>query len=110
MAAFDDDAKEPEVDSEARSQNGFLKSLGTEDFLALRPHLRTVELAQGRSLLKFGDPVKHVYLPHSGVVSLVVELEEGESAEVAMIGRDSLLGAVAAVGQAVATNGAVVML
>jgi CRP-like cAMP-binding protein len=98
------------VASEARSQNGFLNSLSADDFETLGPHLRTVELSQGRSLIKFGDPVKYAYFPHSGVCSLIVELEEGESAEVAMVGRNSLLGAFSAMGETVATYGAVVML
>jgi CRP-like cAMP-binding protein len=34
-----------------------------------------------------------VYFPHSGIVSLVVELASGETIESAMIGRESLVGA-----------------
>jgi len=79
------------MESEARSQNGLLRSLGADDFEALRPHLRTVPLPQSRVLLKVGDPITHVLLPHSGVISLFVELDQGDRIEVAMIGRDSVL-------------------
>ena len=79
------------MDSEARSQNGLLRSLSADDFEALRPHLRTVPLTQSRVLLKVGDPITQVYLPHSGVISLFVELDQGDRIEVAMIGRDSVL-------------------
>ena len=96
--------------SPARSANGLLASLRDEDFEALRPHLKTAELPQDRTLIEPGETVKHVYLPHAGVVSLVVALETGERVEVAMVGRDSVLGVPAALGVPVATTNAVVLL
>src|SRR5664279_4660032 len=59
----------------ARSASGFLDSLSADDFEAIRPNLRTVELSQERLLIEAGDAIEHVYLPHSGVVSHVVALE-----------------------------------
>jgi CRP-like cAMP-binding protein len=79
------------MDSDARKQNGFLASLDEDDFESLRPHLRTVALTQSQQLVKIGDTIKHAFLPHNGVISLVVELDQGERVEVAMIGRDSLI-------------------
>lgn len=98
------------MDSVARSANGLLASLDDDDFEAIRPHLRTVQLSQGRSLLELGEAIEHVYLPHSGVVSLVVGLETGERVEVAMVGRDSIVGLSGALGVAVAATNAVVLL
>jgi CRP-like cAMP-binding protein len=94
----------------ARSASGFLASLSADDFEAIRPNLRTVELSQERLLIKVGDAIEHVYLPHSGVVSHVVELETGDQVEVGMIGRDGVLGGLAALGEAVALTSAVVLL
>ncbi len=37
--------------------------------------------------------VNWVYLPHSGAISLVVGLADGQLIEAAMVGRDSLVGA-----------------
>jgi CRP-like cAMP-binding protein len=79
--------------SAGRSQNGFLKSLSEGDFDAIRPHLITVELSQGLPLIKLGQAVERAWFPHTAVISLVVELEAGERVEVAMVGRDSVLGA-----------------
>ena len=98
------------MDSDARSQNGFLASLDAADFEALSPHLRTVALTQSERLVQLGDTIKHVYLPHSGVISLVVELDEGERVEVAMIGRDSVLNLSGVLGASIAVTNAVVML
>jgi CRP-like cAMP-binding protein len=72
--------------------NFLLASLPAPDIGALRPHLRTIELLQGMVLFEVGDPITQIYFPHSGIVSLVVPLESGETIESAMIGRESLVG------------------
>jgi CRP-like cAMP-binding protein len=94
----------------ARSASGFLDSLSADDFEAIRPNLRTVELSQDRLLMEVGNAIEHVYLPHSGVVSHIVELETGDRVEVGMIGREGVLGGLAALGEAVALTSAVVLL
>jgi CRP-like cAMP-binding protein len=97
------------VDLDDPTQNGFLAALDAADFEALRPHLRTVALTQSQSLVKIGDTINHVYMPHSGVISLVVELDEGERVEVAMIGRDSVLNLSGVLGGSIAVTNALVM-
>jgi hypothetical protein len=37
-----------------------------------------------------GDKLTHVYLPHSGVISLLVELRSGIGVEAAMVGNDGM--------------------
>src|SRR5437868_1628239 len=76
----------------SHASNFLLASLPASDIGALRPHLRPVELPQGMVLFEVGDPITQVYFPDSGVVSLVVPLESGETIESAMIGRESLVG------------------
>jgi CRP-like cAMP-binding protein len=98
------------MDSDARTQNGFLASLDEDDFESLRPHLRTVALTQSEQLVKIGDPINHVFLPHSGIISLVVELDQGERVEVAMIGRDSVLNLSGVLAGSTAVTNAIVML
>jgi CRP-like cAMP-binding protein len=73
-----------------------LASLAPADYELLRPHLKPVELKREVVLFEAGDKIDRVYLPHSGIISLVVELAVGEAIEVAMIGRDSLLGIISA--------------
>jgi CRP-like cAMP-binding protein len=48
---------------------------------------------QGDVLARAGDALPRVYFPHSGIISLIVRLTEGETVEIAMIGRDSIFGA-----------------
>ena len=48
------------------------------------------------------EALKRAYLPHKGVISLVVKLARGEHVQIAMIGRDSIFGAFSALGDACA--------
>ena len=98
------------MDSIGRSRNGFLRALRTEDYEAIRPHLRTAEFSAGLSLIKLGQPVTHVYFPLTVVFSLVVDLEAGQMVEAAMVGHDSVLGAFSALGKPIALAHAMVLL
>jgi CRP-like cAMP-binding protein len=75
----------------------------------IRPHLRTVDLVQDFVLVGVGETLKRAYLPHRGVISLVVNLARGEHVQVAMIGRQSIFGVLAALGDATALNSAIVL-
>jgi CRP-like cAMP-binding protein len=97
------------LDSVSRSPNGFLSSLGAEDFELIRPHLRAVDLVLETSLVEVDEAFKRAYLPHKGVISLVVKLAKGEHVQIALIGRDSIFGSFAALGDATALNSAVVL-
>src|SRR5664279_1445510 len=77
--------KEVSLDSAPRSPNGFLSALNADDFELIRPHLRTMELVQESVLVEVGEPLKRAYLPHKGVISLVVKLAKGEHVQIAMI-------------------------
>ena len=79
------------------TSNKLLASLSATDLASLQPHLKAVELVQGNVLFETGAKVDRVYFPYSGVVSLVVELATGETIETAMVGRESIVGGLAAV-------------
>ena len=97
------------MDSPPRSPNGFLSSLSAADFELVRPHLRTADLAPEMVLVEVGETLKRAYLPHKGVISLVVKLARGEHVQVAMIGRDSIYGSFLGLGDPTALNSAVVL-
>jgi CRP-like cAMP-binding protein len=97
------------LDTTPRSPNGFLSSLSADDFELIRPHLKSVDLVQDFVLVAVGDVLKRAYLPHRGVISLVVDLARGEHVQVAMIGRHSIFGVFSALGDPVALNSAIVM-
>jgi CRP-like cAMP-binding protein len=90
-------------------QNALLKSLSPADFATIRPHLKTVRLLEGASLIELGQTVVSAHFPLTAVVSLVVELEAGERIEVALVGADSILGVFGVLGEPVALVHAVVL-
>jgi CRP-like cAMP-binding protein len=97
------------MDSAPRSPNGFLAALAADDFELIRPHLRTVDLVQETVLVEVDETLTCAYLPHRGVISLIVRLAKGEHVQIAMIGRDSIFGSFAALGDPTALNSAVVL-
>jgi CRP-like cAMP-binding protein len=96
-------------DTISRPPNGFLSALSADDFELIRPHLRPVDLVQEAVLVEVGERLPRAYLPHRGVISLVVKLAKGEHVQIAMIGRDSIFGAFSTLGDSTAINSAVVL-
>src|SRR5271169_4291986 len=96
-------------DTISRPPNGFLSALSADDFELIRPHLRTGDLVEEAVLVEVGERLKRAYLPHRGVISLVVKLAKGEHVQIAMIGRDSIFGAFSTLGDSTAINSAVVL-
>jgi CRP-like cAMP-binding protein len=93
-----------------RSSNQLLQALPSAEFEELRPHLQPVDLVREAVLTEAGAPLTHVYLPQSGVISMRIGLSEGQTVEVAMVGRDSVLGATAGFASGVSLTDAVVLL
>ena len=77
-------------------KNRLLAALEPEDFSWLEPHLEIIELPRGKVLFEAGEPIRHTYFPHDGVVSLVTVLQSGGSVEMALFGREGALGFVSA--------------
>lgn len=91
-------------------RNQLLLSMPATELEALRPHLGFTDLVKEAVLIGAGAPQSQVYLPHSGVISMMVSLSGGQSVEVAMIGRESIFGAAAALGSHISLADAVVVL
>jgi CRP-like cAMP-binding protein len=94
----------------SHSQNRLLASLPDDEFASYARHFKTVAMALGNVVANPGDAVRHVYFPHSGVISLVVELSVGAMIETAMVGRNGALNATAALDGNVSFNKAIVQL
>jgi CRP-like cAMP-binding protein len=93
-----------------QSPNRLLASLSAEVFAAIQPHLKLVQLTLGDVVAETGSTVTRVYFPHAGVISLVVEMESGQMVETAMVGRDGVFNAAAALDGKVSLNKALVQL
>ena len=77
---------------EFRPKNRLLAALPDEALCRLRPHLRAVDLPRGRVLCEADDPLRRVYFPEAGAVSLVTVFEDGTTAEMATVGREGVVG------------------
>jgi CRP-like cAMP-binding protein len=74
------------------AQSAFLAALPPDVHERLLPHFSLVELAAGQELgAPHSGPARALF-PLSGVVSLVQQLPDGDSGQVAMLGREGLLG------------------
>lgn len=69
-----------------------LAALPDADYLRLEPHLECVELPLGKAIANPGDPVTHVYFPTEGIVSVIVDLLDDTSVEIAVVGNEGMTG------------------
>src|SRR6185503_3843859 len=90
------------------SPNRLLSALPANEFAAVKAHLKPLELAFGTVVAEAGSSIKRVYFPHSGVISLVVELKVGEMIETAMVGNDGVVNAAAALDGKISLNKGIV--
>jgi CRP-like cAMP-binding protein len=88
--------------------NQLLASLPPEVAAALESRLDRVELEAGQMLHEVGSVLRHVYFPGTAVVSLVSSLLDGACTEVAVVGREGVVGVCAFMGGGMALSGAVV--
>jgi CRP-like cAMP-binding protein len=90
--------------------NLLLASLSPGDLAALQPHLKLAHLEQDKILFEAGDIIDATYFPTSAVISIVVLLSSGQIVEAAMVGRDGVIGAAAALDGKMALSRAVIQL
>lgn len=72
--------------------NHLLNSLSPKDFALLEPHLEAVDLNPGAVLYEFGEQIRYAYFPTTSIISLLYVLEDGASAETAVVGNEGVLG------------------
>jgi CRP-like cAMP-binding protein len=78
--------------------NIILLSISDDDFSSLRPNLEYVSLPNHRVLHEAGGRLEFVYFPNRGLISLVVVMEDGQTAEAGIVGNEGFTGTPASVG------------
>src|SRR5204863_8474739 len=73
-------------------QNHLLAALPGGDRLRLFPLLELFPLPLGAVLYESGSELKHVYFPTEGIVSLLYVMQDGSSAEIAVVGNEGAVG------------------
>ncbi len=72
--------------------NRLLAALPAPDWQRWAPKLEPVELPLGHVLYESGVALSHVYFPTTAIVSLLYVMENGASAEIAVVGNEGLVG------------------
>jgi CRP-like cAMP-binding protein len=90
------------------SPNHFLLSLSPQDRDLIQPHLRPLHLSRAAPIYQVEDIIPYVYFPHTGIVSLIVGVSNGQFVEAGMLGRNGAIGAGAALDGPDALNTAIV--
>ncbi|HEX5390784.1 MAG TPA: Crp/Fnr family transcriptional regulator [Burkholderiaceae bacterium] len=89
-------------------RNHLLASLPDAEWERWQPHLELVELPLGHVVFESGTHVKHVHFPLDAIVSLLYVLENGASAEIAVVGNEGVVGIAIFMGGESSTSRAVV--
>lgn len=88
----------PTLDEPTRHQavgaaaNRLLAAMPATEFRRWEPHLKLVELSLGQVISEPGGELGFAYFPLTAIVSLLYVMDNGESAEIALVGNDGMLG------------------
>jgi hypothetical protein len=73
-------------------KNHFLAALPEAEWQRWLPHLDAVEMPLGQVLYESGRTLEYVYFPITSIVSLLYVMENGASAEIAVVGNEGIVG------------------
>jgi CRP-like cAMP-binding protein len=79
-------------------ENQILNSIPESEYNIIRPNLERVDLAHQKILHEPGERIEFAYFLNEGLASLVVLTSDGHSVEVAIVGREGIVGTPLAVG------------
>jgi len=72
--------------------NQLLSALPDAEWDRWGPQLEVVDLSLGQVLYESGATLAHVYFPTTAIVSLLYVMENGASAEIAVVGNEGIVG------------------
>jgi CRP-like cAMP-binding protein len=74
------------------TENHLLSALPDAEWQRWLPQLERVEMPLGQVLYESGGTLSHVYFPTTAIVSLLYVMENGASAEIAVVGNEGIVG------------------
>jgi CRP-like cAMP-binding protein len=78
--------------------NRLLAALPAADFALLADELETVVLDQDVVLSRAGDQTEQVLFPHSGAISVMIDMANGQTVATAAVGREGAIGTLSVLG------------
>jgi CRP-like cAMP-binding protein len=73
-------------------QNHLLEALPAGDYERVASHLELIPMNLGAVLYESGAKLRYVYFPTTCIISLLYVMEDGASAEIAIVGNEGILG------------------
>lgn len=73
-------------------KNHLLATLPDAEWRRWLPQLESVDMPLGQVLYESGNTLSHVYFPTTAIVSLLYVMENGSSAEIAVVGNEGIVG------------------
>jgi CRP-like cAMP-binding protein len=73
-------------------QNHLLAALPASIQAQWFPQLESIDMPLGQVLYESGSTLSHVYFPTTSIVSLLYVMEDGASAEIAIVGNEGIVG------------------
>ena len=73
-------------------RNHLLGALPATDYKRFASHLELVPMGLGEVLYESGVQLRYVYFPTTSILSLLYVMEDGASAEIAVVGNEGILG------------------
>jgi CRP-like cAMP-binding protein len=89
-------------------RNRLLTALPPAERERIERHLQFVPMPLGTVLYESGDVLRHVYFPTDSIVSLLYVMEDGASAEIAVVGNEGIIGVALFMGGETTPNRAIV--
>jgi CRP-like cAMP-binding protein len=89
-------------------QNHLLAALPEEEYDFIFPHLEEIIMPLGDVIYESGGELRYVYFPTTCIVSLLYVMENGASAEIAVVGNEGIVGIALFMGGGSMPNRAVV--
>jgi len=78
--------------SDDSKHNQLLSSLPKDEYARWLPQLEPLDLPLGKVLYESGSNLSHVYFPTTSIISLLYVMEDGASAEIAVVGNEGIVG------------------
>jgi CRP-like cAMP-binding protein len=95
-------------DAHAPKQNHLLDALPPDVYERMFPHFELAKMPLGKVLYESGEQLNYIYFPVNCIVSLLYVMENGASAEIAVIGNEGIVGLALFMGGETMPNRAVV--
>ena len=74
------------------NKNYLFAALSGDEWQRVLPQLNAVYMPLGQAIYQPGSTLDHVYFPTTAIVSLTYEMENGASAQIAVVGNEGMVG------------------